>query len=91
MNATSIQTTARLATLEEVIKFLANHMTPVPSKESLRALFDDARIPRFKANMLARRGGGPVYYSLPAIEKLLRNRTVPCRMPSVSARGPAMA
>lgn len=34
-----------------------------------------ARIPRFKPNPTAKRGGGYVYYSVPAVEKFLRSRT----------------
>jgi hypothetical protein len=52
-------------------------LSPSPSRETLRAWFDHARIPRFRANPLARRGGGPVYYSVAAVEKFLRSRIIP--------------
>jgi hypothetical protein len=46
----------------------------------LRGWFDRARIPRFKANPLAKRGGGLVYYSAAAVETFLRSRLLPGRM-----------
>ena len=70
--------TARLATLDELMRTtLAVFLNPVPSKDTLRIWFDRARIPRFKMNPLAKRGGGRVYYSVVAVEKLLRERTLP--------------
>jgi hypothetical protein len=36
--------------------------------------FDKAEILRFKSNLTAKRGGGPVYYSVPGVEKFLRQR-----------------
>lgn len=50
-------------------------LSPVPSRETLRNWFDQAKIPRFKANPLAKRGGGRTYYSVSGVEKLLRERT----------------
>lgn len=70
----------RLATLDELIPTLQNFITPVPTKDTLRAWFDAAKIPRFKSNPTAKRGGGPVYYSVPAVEKLMRSRTIPGRI-----------
>jgi len=75
---------ARLATLDQlVITLIPAYLTPTPSHETLRAWFDAARIPRFKANPTARRGGGPVFYSVAAVEKFLQSRTLPCRLPPV--------
>lgn len=68
---------ARNATLDQLIPWLANHLSPVPSKETLRNWFDAAGVPRFKSNPTAKRGGGPCYYSVAAVEKLLRSRTMP--------------
>jgi hypothetical protein len=69
---------ARLGTLDILIQdVLPNYFSPVPSKERLRYWFDGANIPRFKANPAALRGGGPVWYSIAAVEKLLRQRTLP--------------
>ena len=66
---------ARLATLGELRdNILPNLIRPVPPPETLRALLDRARIPRFKSNPLARRGGGRCYYSVAAVEKLFRLR-----------------
>ena len=76
---------ARLATLEQLVKTLIPaYLTPTPSHETLREWFDAARIPRFKANPAARRGGGPVFYSVAAVEKFLQTRTLPCRLPAAT-------
>lgn len=66
---------ARLATLDQVIDWLANFIEPIPTKETVRCWLDDANVPRFKSNPTARRGGGRVYYSVAGVEKLLRSRT----------------
>ena len=69
---------ARLATLDQLIEnVLPNFIAPVPSRETLRAWFDGANVPRFKSNPSAKRGGGSVYYSTAAVEKLFRSRTLP--------------
>jgi hypothetical protein len=71
----------RLATLEQLVNTLVQaYLTPVPSRETLRGWFDDANIPRFKSNPAAKRGGGPVFYSVSAVEKFLESRTLPCRL-----------
>ncbi len=81
LSATRNSTTARLATLDQLQReILPNFLAPVPSRDALRALFDSARIPRFKTNPLAKRGGGYVYYSVAAVEKLIRSRTMPAPM-----------
>ena len=80
-----INTTARLATLDQLAQTLIPaYLTPVPSHETLRDWFDTARIPRFKANPAAKRGGGPVFYSVAAVEKFLQTRTLPCRLPAAT-------
>jgi hypothetical protein len=69
---------ARLATLAELQKTtIPAFLDPVPTRETLRNWFDAARIARFKSNPLAKRGGGPCFYSVSAIEKFLRSRTLP--------------
>ncbi len=69
---------ARLATLDQLIaSTLPNFISPIPTRETLRNWFDAAKVPRFKANPTARRGGGPVFYSVSAVEKFLRSRTLP--------------
>ena len=76
---------ARMATLNQLVKtVIPAYLTPTPSHETLRAWFDDARIPRFKSNPAARRGGGPVFYSVAAVEKFLLTRTLPCRLPAAT-------
>jgi hypothetical protein len=72
MNETPIPT-ARLATVDELIeKVIPNFLTPVPSRRRLRELFNREKIPRFKANSQAKRGGGEVFYSVVAVEKLFK-------------------
>jgi hypothetical protein len=69
---------ARAATLEKIRSEIAPlYLDPVPSTETLREWFDNAGIPRFKANPTATRGGGPCFYQLSAVEKFFRNRMVP--------------
>jgi hypothetical protein len=71
------QPTARLATLDELLKVtIPVFLSPPPSREVLRDWFDDAKIPRFKSNPCAKRGGGPVFYSVSAVEKFFRDRTM---------------
>lgn len=75
---------ARLASLDGLLQTLIPaYLDPMPSRETLRDWFDQARIPRFKANPTARRGGGTVFYSVSAVEKFLQSRTLPCRLPPV--------
>ena len=68
---------ARLATLDELIaNTFPQFITPVPSRETVRNWLDTAKVPRFKANPTAKRGGGPCFYSVAGVEKLLRSRTM---------------
>jgi len=77
MNST-ISQSARLATLDTLRETtLAVFLNPVPSADVLRHWFDAANIPRFKANPTAKRGGGPVFYSVAHVEKFFRSRTLP--------------
>jgi hypothetical protein len=71
----SEQPQARLATLEELEKStLPLFLSPLPSRDTLRAWFDAAKVPRFKSNPTARRGGGTVFYSVAGVEKFFRSR-----------------
>jgi hypothetical protein len=80
MQQNSIQN-VRLATLDQLVEtVLPNFISPVPSRETLRAWFDGANISRLKANAVAKRGGGPVYYSVAGVEKFFRSRLLPCRL-----------
>jgi hypothetical protein len=82
---------ARLATLDQLLQTtIPAFLTPAPSRETLRAWFDAAGIPRFKANPTAQRGGGPCFYSVAAVEKLFRSRTLPGGA-MLRARGLAIA
>ena len=78
VNERNISNQARLATLDALREnTLPVFIQPVPSNETLRAWFDAAKIPRFKSNPLAKRGGGAVWYSVAAVEKFFRSRTLP--------------
>ena len=80
---TKSNTTSRLATLDELLKTtIPVFLSPVPCRESLRSWFDEAKVPRFKSNPTAKRGGGRVFYSVSAVEKFLRTRTIPGKMAS---------
>lgn len=73
MTDTAKTSNARLATLTQLCAVtIPAFLDPVPSRETLRTWFDEAKIPRFKSNPTARRGGGQVYYSVPHVEKLFR-------------------
>jgi len=72
---------ARLATINQLLQtVIPAHLAPTPCPETLRGWFDQARIPRFKSNPTAKRGGGTVFYSVAAVEKFLQSRTLPCRL-----------
>ena len=69
--------TAHVATMEQIrSNVIAAYMDPPPAVATLRRWFNASRIPRMKANPSAKRGGGPVYYSVPAVENMLRARTL---------------
>ena len=71
------QSTARLADLDQLIEnTLPNFISPIPSRETLRAWFDAANVARFKSNPTAKRGGGTVWYSVAGVEKFFRGRTM---------------
>jgi len=66
---------ARLATLDQLIETtVPAFLNPVPPRRRLKVWLDRARVPRFKSNPAATRGGGEVYYSVADVEKLFRNR-----------------
>lgn len=82
----TVNTSVRLATLDELIKTtIPLFISPVPCRETLRSWFDAARIPRFKSNPMAKRGGGPCYYQVAAVEKLLRSRILPGKISGIAA------
>jgi hypothetical protein len=77
----SSPTTARLATLDELIeKTLPVFISRIPCKITLRTWFDEAAIPRIKNNPQAKRGGGYVFYSVAHVEKYFRSRMLPGRL-----------
>jgi hypothetical protein len=76
-NPVQTKSTARLATLSVLREtILPLFIAPVPTNETLRAIFDRENIPRLKTNALASRGGGPVYYSVAHVEKYFRSRVM---------------
>lgn len=77
MSTNQVQTkpAARAASLEQILsEVVPLYLSPAPSKHTLRVWFDAAKIPRFKANVTARRGGGPIFYSVAGVEKFFRQR-----------------
>ncbi len=74
---------ARMATMDELLKnVIPLFLNPPPSRDALRDLLDREKIPRFKSNPAAKRGGGTVWYSVAAVEKLFRTRMLPGRLPN---------
>ena len=72
------ETRARAATLDRLAETTVRvFLDPVPNRSTLRSMFKSAGIPCFKSNPSAKRGGGTVYYSVPAVEKFLRARFAP--------------
>jgi len=86
---TTIQnSSARLATINQLLQtVIPAYLTPAPSAFTLRVWFDKERIPRFKSNPSAKRGGGTVFYSVAAVEKFLQSRTLPCRLAAALPNG----
>lgn len=84
MNATENPSNVRAASLDELLKdVVPNFLKPVPKRDTFRDWLDRAGIPRFKQNPTAARGGGVCFYSVPHVEKFLRNRmTGPRRVQS---------
>jgi hypothetical protein len=75
MTENNVNTTARLATLDQLLETtIPLFLSPVPSRDTLRNWLDSAKIPRFKANPTAKRGGGTAFYSVAGVEKFLRSR-----------------
>lgn len=71
----------RLASLDALLEtVIPAHIEPVPTKKALRNLLDRYNIPRFKPNPHAERGGGTCLYSVPHVERLLRQLLPPGRL-----------
>lgn len=66
--------TFRSAGLGTIRAMLEKHITPCPCDKTIRQWFDAAKIPRFKSNAGAKRGGGHCYYSMPHVERWLNSR-----------------
>lgn len=74
---TNEPTAARAKTLDQLLKdTVPLFLSPAPCRETLRNWLDAANVPRFKANPTAKRGGGPVFYQVCAVEKFFRSRTM---------------
>ena len=71
------QQNSRLATIPQLRQNVLPHfIDPIPTDETLREWFDKAGVPRFKCNPSAKRGGGPVFYQVAGVEKMLRSRLI---------------
>lgn len=68
---------ARMATIDQLLETtIPNFLSPAPSRRTLRNWLEAANVPKFKSNPAATRGGGIVWYSVAAVEKLLRSKTI---------------
>lgn len=66
---------ARLATANELRKTtFTTYFDPPPSLKTIGRFLRAARVPRIKANPLAKRGGGTVFYHVAAVERAIRER-----------------
>jgi hypothetical protein len=72
---------ARLATLDELREnILPVHIAPLPCAATLRRMLDRHGVRRLKANPTARGGGGPCYYCVADVEKMLQKSLLPGRL-----------
>lgn len=66
---------AHTATAEVIHQRYARlYFDPPPSVATLRDWLVRAKVPWVKANMTARRGGGPLYFHVAAADRFLRRR-----------------
>lgn len=73
MIANHVTCTPRLATLARIKSdVLPGYFDELPSDETLRNHFRAAGIPFIKRNRAAKRGGGPVFWEISAIERYLK-------------------
>ena len=71
-----IPNNSRCSSIDELlVTTIAAFLSPPPKRATVRRWFKDAGIPHFKANPLATKGGGPVYYSVSHVEKFFAART----------------
>lgn len=68
---------ARCGGIVQIRGLFQIHLGAVPCDKTIRKWLDQGKVPRFKANPLAKFGGGPCYYSLSHVERLLRSRMIP--------------
>ncbi len=87
-NKSNIASSAsRCSTLNTLrVTTFPNYINPVPSDATLRIWLDKAGVPRLKTNPHAKRGGGPCFYSVAAVEKML-SQLLPGRLSSPSIGG----
>ncbi|HZR17966.1 MAG TPA: hypothetical protein VFE51_11655 [Verrucomicrobiae bacterium] len=71
---------ARCATLQQLRELFKLHLGHTPCDLTIRTRLDEWKVPRFKANPAAKKGGGPCYYSVAHVEKQLRSRMLPGRL-----------
>jgi len=64
-------------TIKELVRRVVPlFVMPVPCSKTLVKWFDDAKVSRFKNSPNAKRGGGPVYYSVADVERFFRTKFV---------------
>lgn len=64
--------TATIAVIQE--RIARAYFDPLPRLSTLRDWLIRARVPRVKANMGAKRGGGPLYFHVAAAERCLKRK-----------------
>lgn len=52
------------------------YFSPPPCRMTIYRLLRAAKVPKFKTNLSAKRGGGRAFYSMPVVEKLFQQRVV---------------
>lgn len=63
---------ARMMSLERLKdEVLPLFLDPLPADKTLRAWFAKAKVKTKQANQHAQRGGGPIYYAVADVEKML--------------------
>jgi len=61
----------RAATIDELLSIAQLHLGPSFTKGRLYAALKRHGVPFYKANMAARRGGGPMYWQVAGFERML--------------------
>ena len=74
---TELPSTARMETVPELLDGVVKmYLNPPPKPATFRQWLKRGRVPCFKSNPAAERGGGTCWYSVAAVERLLAQRTM---------------